>query len=129
MKVRIPKNQGLARFFLAPWGRILIAAFALFIIAGLSVFTYFYAKYSSVIDHRLNAGLLANSAKIFAAPESVAVSDVATPAEIAVKLRRSGYTESRGNAIGSYQLQPNSIEIYPGPDSYFDQEAGVIKFA
>ena len=44
-------------------------------------------------------------------------------------LRRSGYTDSRRNPVGYYQLHPNSIEIFPGTDSYFDQEAGVIKFA
>ena len=26
-------------------------------------------------------------------------------------------------------MQPNSLEIFPGRDSYFDQEPGVIKFA
>ena len=59
----------------------------------------------------------------------MAVGDATTPAEIAAELRRSGYNESRGNPIGYYQLQPNSIEIFPGPESYFDQEAGVIRFA
>ena len=54
--------------------------------------------------------------------------DAITPADIATELRRSGYTESRGNPVGYYQLQPNAISIFPGPDSYFDQEAGVIRF-
>ena len=36
--------------------------------AGLSVFTYFYAKYATVIDEKLRAGVFANSARIFAAP-------------------------------------------------------------
>jgi penicillin-binding protein 1B len=59
----------------------------------------------------------------------VAVGEAATPAGIAAELRRSGYNESRGNPIGYYLLQPNSIEVFPGPESYFDQEAGVVKFA
>jgi penicillin-binding protein 1B len=82
-----------------------------------------------MIDEKLRAGPFANTAKIFAAPESVAVGEVATPAGIAAELRRSGYNESRGNPIGYYLLQPNSIEVFPGPESYFDQEAGVVKFA
>ncbi len=82
-----------------------------------------------MIDEKLRAGPFANTAKIFAAPESVAVGDASTPADIAGELRRSGYTESRGNPIG-YLPAPalTAIEIFPGPDSYFDQEAGVIKF-
>ena len=60
----------------------------------------------------------------------IAVGDAITAEEIAAQLRRCGYSESRGNAMGWFQLRPDGgIEIFPGPDSYFDQEAGVIKFA
>ncbi len=129
MKVRVPDNAGLARFFFGPFGRILIIGFTLFVLMGLGVFTYFYAKYAGVIDEKLRAGVFANSAKIFAAPQSVGVGDAMTPAEIAAELRRSGYNESRGNPVGYYQLGKSSIEVFPGKDSYFEQEAGLIRFA
>src|ERR1035438_123749 len=129
MKVRVPQGAGLTRFLLGPVGRFLVIGLALFIVLSLGTFTYFYAKYSRLIDEKLRAGPFANTAKIFAAPESVAVGEVATPAGIAASLRRSGYDESRGNPTGYYLLQPNSIEVFPGPESYFDQEAGVVKFA
>jgi len=129
MKVRVPQSAGLTRFLLGPVGRFLVIGFALFTILGFGAFTYFYARYSRLIDQKLRAGPFANTAKIFAAPESVAVGDATTPTEIAAELRRSGYNESRGNPIGYYLLQPNSIEVFPGPESYFDQEAGVVKFA
>ncbi len=128
MKVRVPSSSGLTRFFLSTWGRVLLIAVSLSVIAVLGAFTYFYAKYARVIDERLRAGVFANSAKIFAAPESVSVGDAITPAEIAIGLRRSGYTESHANPVGYYQAHSNSIEIFPGPDSYFDQESGVIRF-
>jgi penicillin-binding protein 1B len=126
MKLR---TSGLARFVLGPVGRTLIIAFSVIVIAALMTFTYFYAKYATVIDERLRAGVFANSAKIFAAPVSVAVGDIASPGEIAIELRRSGYTESRDNPIGYYQLRINAIEVFPRRDSYFDQEPGVIRFA
>jgi penicillin-binding protein 1B len=129
MKVRVPKGAGLTRFLLGPVGRFLVIGVALFICLVLCTFTYYYAKYSRLIDEKLRAGPFANTAKIFAAPQSVAVGDAGTPAEVAAELRRSGYNESRGNPIGYYLLQPNSIEVFPGPESYFDQEAGVVKFA
>jgi penicillin-binding protein 1B len=129
MKVRVPRNAGLARFFFGRVGGTLIVLFALAIIAGLGAFTYFYSSYSKLIDEKLRVGPIANTAKIFAAPESIAVGDAMTPADVANQLRRSGYTESRDNQVGYYQIHPSSIEIFPGPDSYFDQEAGVIKFA
>ena len=129
MKFRVPRSSRLARFFLSRTGRLLVVAIALFTILGLGVFTFFYAKYSRVIDQKLRAGVFANTAKIFAAPEAVAVGDTMAPGEVAAELRRSGYNESRSNPIGYYQLYPNSIEVFPGPESYFNQEAGVIKFS
>jgi penicillin-binding protein 1B len=81
------------------------------------------------MDEKLRLGPFANTAKIFAAPQSVAVGDELTPEDIAADLRRSGYGESRSNPDGYYQLHPNAIEVFPGPDSYFDQEAGLIKFS
>ncbi len=128
MKVRVPKNAGLVQFFFRPAGRILVIGFALVVVLALGLFTYYYSKYSRLIDEKLRVGPFANTAKLFAAPESVAVGDRITPEEIASELRRSGYNESRGNPIGYFQLHPTSIEVFPGPDSYFDQEAGVIKF-
>jgi penicillin-binding protein 1B len=128
-KLRVQGSSRLVRFFLGRFGRILLVSFALFVIAGAGVFTYFYAKYARVFDEKLKAGLFANSAKIFAAPESVAVGDTAAPSDIAGRLRRSGYSESHNNRIGYYEIGPNSIEVFPGQDSYFDQEPGVIKFA
>src|SRR3954452_15846697 len=90
MKLR---TSGLARFVLGPVGRFLIIASLIFVIAGLAVFTYFYAKYASVIDEKLRAGVFANSARIFAAPQSVTVGDTITPNDIVIELRRSGYSE------------------------------------
>ena len=129
MKVRIPRGSGFTRLILGPTGRIFIILFSLFVIAGLGTFTYFYARYARIIDEKLRAGVFANSAKIFAAPESVSVGDAMTPNDIATDLRRSGYTESRGNPMGYYQIHSNYIEIFPQSDSYFDQEPGLIRFA
>jgi penicillin-binding protein 1B len=128
MKIRIPKNAFLARFFLGRFGRILLFTVSILFILGVGTFVYFYQKYSSIIDERLKAGVFASTAKIYAAPESVAVGDPGSPDAIAAELRRSGYSEARDNPIGSYQIHLNAIEIFPGRESYFDQEAGLIKF-
>jgi penicillin-binding protein 1B len=128
IKLRIPRGSRLTRIFLSPAGRILVAGAALCTILAIGVFLFFYARYSSVIDEKLRAGPYPNAAKIFSAPEAVAVGDEGSPESIAAELRRSGYSESRGNPVGYYELHPNSIEIFPGTDSYFDQEAGLLKF-
>ena len=129
MRLRIPRNSAFAKFFLGPVGRIVIMGGAVCTILVMAVFIFFYARFSKVIDEKLAAGPFANNAKIFAAPESVGVGDAISPVEIASELRRAGYSEARGNPTGSYELRPNEITIIPGPDSYFDQQAGVIKFA
>ncbi len=128
MKVRVPAKAGLARFFLGPLGRIFILSSAMLVIAAVAIFCYSYQKYSALVDQKLR-GPFANTAKIFAAPEAVAVGDASSPDDIAGSLRRSGYTESRSNAEGYFLKKPASIDIFPGPDSYFDQEAATIKFA
>jgi penicillin-binding protein 1B len=130
VKVRVPRRAYLVRFLLHPVGKVLAISFTLAFILAAGVFTHYYTKYSRLIDQKLRAGPFASTSKIFAAPRLIAVGDPATAGEIAEELRHSGYTESRGNAIGSFQVRPDGgIEIFPGPDSYFDAEAGVIKFA
>jgi penicillin-binding protein 1B len=126
----VPKKAYLVRFFLHPAGKVLAISFTLAFLLMAGVLTHYYAKYSRLIDQKLRAGPFANTSKIFAAPRLIAVGDPITSDGIAAELRRCGYTESRGNAIGSFQIRPDgAIEIFPGRDSYFDEEAGVVKFA
>ena len=84
MKVRVPARAGLARFVLGPFGRILTLAAALLVIAGVAIFCYSYQKYTSLVDQKLR-GPLSNTAKIFAAPETVAVGDALSPEDIAAQ--------------------------------------------
>src|SRR5580658_8869825 len=130
VRVRVPKQAYLVRFLLHPAGKTLAISFTLAVLLLAGVFTHYYAKYAGLIDQKLRAGPFANTSKIFAAPRMIAVGDPITADEIAAELRRCGYTASRGNAIGSFQMRPDGgIEIFPGPDSYFDEEAGLVKFA
>src|ERR1039457_3717012 len=86
MSLRIPTGSTLARFFLSPIGRAMIMGGALLVIVMLGGFTFFYARYSRVIDEKLNAGPFANNARIFAAPESVGVGDAMSPNDIAAAI-------------------------------------------
>ena len=129
LKVRVPRSARLARFVLGRSGKVLLAGSVLLIAVWVLGFTYFYVKYSRLIDEKLRAGPFINTSKIFAAPKVVGLGDTVSPAEIVMELRRSGYSESRGSLMGWYNLRPGAIEIFPGPESYFKDEAGVIKFA
>lgn len=118
----------MVRILSHPLGKYLAALSAFVLVAGLGTFTFFYFKYSKLIDEKLSAGPFPNTSMLFAAPLKVMVGDAITPEEIVASLSRSGYSESSSNRMGWYKVRPDGVEIFPGVDSYFRQEAGVILF-
>ena len=129
VRVRIPANASLTRFFFSGFGKFVLSFIVLLTIAFCVVFTYYYIHYSKLIDAKLKAGPFTTTSRIYAAPTTVGVGDAVTPDAIAVELRRAGYTESRSNPMGSYNLKQGEIEIFPGPEAYAREDAGVIHFA
>ena len=127
-KVRGPHNALLVRFFLHPIGKTLAGLTLVAFLAAGGAFVYFYIQYARLIDERLKGGPYTATSRVYAAPTSVSVGDQATPGDIASVLRRAGYNENRNNTIGYYTLRSDSIEIFPGNDSYFDQEPATVKF-
>ncbi len=98
-------------------------------IAGIITFTFYYVRYSRLIDRKLSSGPFQSTSMVFSAPRPVSVGDELTPDEVVEQLRRSGYTKSSGNSMGWYNVRGDgAVEIFPGPASYFDDEPGVIKF-
>src|SRR5579863_6054661 len=128
-KVRVPQNALLVRFLLHPVGKILLVLLACLFAVGIGVFIHYYNVYSKMIDERLRGGPYSTTARIFTAPTAVAVDDPGSPSEIAATLRHAGYNENRTNPVGSYSVTADSIDIFPGADSYFDQEPATVKFA
>ncbi len=128
VRIQLSRNSVLARLLLHPLARVLVVVALLAGIAGISVFTYYYVKFSRLVERKLRSGPFPSTSMIFAAPRAINVGDAITPEEIAAQLRRCGYSESRTNRMGWYHLRADAIEIFPGPDSYFDEEPGVIKF-
>lgn len=129
VKIRVPRKSPLAWLFLLPGGKIVLTLALLAATVGLLTFTYYYLKYSRLIDAKLRAGPFQATSMIFAAPKTVSLGDEMTAEEVLDQLRRSGYTEARGNQLGWYHVRQDAVEIFPGPDSYFDQESGVLRFS
>ncbi|MBI3405974.1 MAG: hypothetical protein HY046_11010, partial [Acidobacteria bacterium] len=66
MRIRVQKG-----FFTSAIGlTILGVVFAIFLTAG-GIFTYYYIKYSRMIDARLSGNILQNTTQIFSAPEHI----------------------------------------------------------
>ncbi len=114
----------------SPAGRIAIGVCAGLALVLLISFTFYYVRYSRLIDRKLRQGPFQATSMVFAAPRVVSVGDEISPQEIITQLHRSDYGETSGNRMGWYHRRADGgIEIFPGPDSYFDDEAGVIKFS
>jgi penicillin-binding protein 1B len=127
LRLRIPIGARLTRFLLHPLGRAALLVALSIGVTTLVGFTYYYVKYARLIDTKLRAGPFQSAAMIFAAPRTVSLDDQMSLEEVVAQLHRSGYTEARGNRLGWYHLRPDAVEIFPGPDSFFDQEGGVIR--
>jgi penicillin-binding protein 1B len=96
--------------------------------AGILVFGFFYVKFARMIDHRLAAGAFSDTFSIYTRSRTVVVGDSITPEEVVARLRHSGYSASRGNPMGWYNVNPLAVEVFPGQDSYAGGQSAVLQF-
>ena len=118
MRVVIRRGRWLSTLF-RPLGLTLLSLLAIGVVGGASAFTFYYVRYSRLIDERLRGPVFPNVSQIYAAPEVLRLGQPANSESIASHLRRAGYTEERGTPRGWYQRLPGGIRIVPGPESYF----------
>lgn len=95
----------------------------------LGIFAYFWISHSRMIDETLSRGPYNTSSRIYAAPKSIHVGDATTSEELRGLLRNAGYGESKSNRMGWYNTRPGVLEIIPGPDSFSENDGGVIKIS
>jgi penicillin-binding protein 1B len=115
LRIRIQKG-----FFTSAIGlTILGIVFALFLTAG-GIFTYYYIKYSHMIDARLSGNVLQNSTQIFSAPNRIAVGQAWSPEDLTTYLTRVGYRpEADQSSAGQFTVQRNTVDIRPSERSFF----------
>jgi penicillin-binding protein 1B len=115
LRIRIQKG-----FFTSKIGLTLLGiVFAIFLVAG-GIFTYYYIKYSRMIDARLSGNILQNTTQIFSAPERVSVAQAWGPEDLTDYLTRVGYRPVQDpNALGQFTLQGSTVDIRPSKLSYF----------
>lgn len=115
MQIRVQRG-----FFTSTIGlTILGIIFGIFVIAG-GIFTFFYMKYSRMIDARLSGGIFENTTQIFSAPEHISAAQAWGPDDLTDYLTRVGYRpENDPNALGQYTVQGNTVDIRPSKLSYF----------
>jgi len=115
LRIRVQKG-----FFTSTIGlTILGTVFAVFLVAG-GVFTYYYMKYSRMIDARLSGNVLQNTTQIFSAPEHISAGQAWGPEDLTAYLTRVGYRPLQDeNAIGQFTVQANTVDVRPSKLSYF----------
>lgn len=83
---------------------------------------------SRLVDDRLAEGVFANTTNVYASPSLIGKGDATTPRALADSLIESGYSDIASNPVGYFRLYENSIEIHPGPQSYFEREPARVTF-
>jgi penicillin-binding protein 1B len=115
LRIRIGKG-----FFTSKWGLTLLGIVFAAVLTAASVFTFYYIKYSRMIDARLSGKVLQNTTQIFSAPETISVGQTWTPDDLINYLTRVGYRpEADPNSLGQYTMEKNTVDIRPSKLSYF----------
>ena len=129
IKLKIPRVKGVRGRLSHPAVKASVAGFIILCTILFGIFAFYYVRYQKIVDKRLHGPIFANSAKIYASPETVRVGESLKLSAIAADLRRAGYTESSDRAeskIGTYKEAESYIEVHPGPESYHTPEAATI---
>jgi penicillin-binding protein 1B len=116
LRLRIQKG-----FWTSTLGLSILGFVGLCFLAFASVFTFFYVKYSRMIDLRLSGHVLQNTTQIFSAPEHISDGQAWGPDDLVTYLQRVGYRpESDENSLGEYILDGNTLTVRPSKLSYFN---------
>ncbi len=125
-KGRDKKASFIRRFFGHPVGKLSVAVLVVGCTLGAIALTYYYLHFARLTDEKLAAGPIGHTAMLFSGQDRVMIGDQATVDEIVAALRQSGYTDSRKNRIGWYNVRQDAVEIFPGRDSNFPGEDAVV---
>ncbi len=126
LRIRIQKGFWTSRFGLTFLGIVFF-----FVLAGASVFAWYYVKYSRMIDARLSGHILQNTTQIFSAPETIAPGEAMGPDDLTTYLQRVGYRPEKDDAsLGQYTARGNTVDIRPSKLSYFEgKNALAVQFS
>ena len=125
LRIRFERPKGLRKLALLT----ACAVVALSLVAFVSVFTYYYFAYKSVVDQRLGQPIFADTAQIYAAPREVRPGQKLSVKLLASELRQAGYTAdgtAQTSPLGTYNEGVQQITVRPGPQSFHAPDSAVI---
>ena len=122
-RLRIRLQKG---FFTSIVGLTLLGIVFAVILTTAGVYTYYYIKYSRMIDARLSGRVLQNTTQLFSAPQQISVGEVWSEGDMTTYLTKVGYRPVRDdNSLGQFVVQGNTVEIRPSKLSYFAATNGL----
>jgi len=126
LRVRLARGFWTSRLGLALLGTVLCL-----ILVTAGIFTFYWVRFSRLIDARLTGQVFGHTSHIFSAPERIFTGEEMTPANLAGYLVNNGYSEADiAGEAGRFKVGKSSIEIDPSDDSYFEgQNALRVNFA
>ena len=102
------------------FGLGVLGLIALCVLLSAGVFTYYYIKYSRMIDARLSGHILQNTTQIFSSPARISDGQAWGVEDLVTYLQRSGYRpEADDNSLGEYTVEGNVVDVKPSKLSYF----------
>lgn len=111
--------------------RIGVAAIFACLVLFAATFTFFYLKYSRIVDQRIRRPIFNEPAQIYARADEVNVGDKWSARAILAQLRSAGYVAS-GSAVhsnfGTFSQHGATLEIHPGQVSYNRGQDATIHF-
>jgi len=107
-------------FWTSTFGLGLLGSVALCVLLATGIFTFYYLKYSRMIDARLSGHILQNTTQIFSAPGHIADGQAWGVDDLVLYLQRAGYRpEADENSLGEYTISGSVVDIRPSQLSYF----------
>lgn len=110
------------------WRRIVtprrIAVLGVLAAIGLGVFTYYYIKYSRILDSRLRGEVFVRTSGIYAQPRTLKVGQNVSIGELRSYFTELGYVDANATADrnrGRYTVEgQQTLTVEPGSDAVFD---------
>ena len=115
MRFRLQKG-----FWTSAFGLGLLGCVALCFLLAAGIFTFYYIKFSRMIDARLSGHILQNTTQIFSGPGRISDGQAWGVEDLVLYLQRSGYRPQMDeNSLGEYTVSGNTVDIRPSKLSYF----------
>jgi penicillin-binding protein 1B len=115
LRIRIARG-----FFTSRTGFAILGTLLVLLLAGASVFAYYYVQFGHLIDQRLTGQIFQNTSQVYSAPDRIYVGETMRPGDLGGYLLRAGYQEGQvPGSPGQFRVHGSTVEILPSTSSYF----------